>query len=150
VQGTSVAGLLVLLVACSSPPERVFVPGKPFRHVVEVSTAQGQAASVRVGEWLTLNARRSTGPWTEVDRKSLGPDGCWVAPAPPADEDQVADNLTWSAEPRGRAEFNLDIRADHARRVRFSAPGRYVLSASSATWCSPRVGSNALPVVVAE
>ena len=145
-----VGGLLTILAACSSAPERVFVPGAPFKHVVEVRTTQGLAADIRVGEWLTLHGRRSTGPWIAVERKSLGPDGCWVAPPPPADEAQVADELTWTTQPEGKAEFNLGILADHVRRVRFSAPGRYVLKASSATWCSPRAVSNELVVVVQE
>jgi hypothetical protein len=71
---------LALVVACTRLPERVFVPGSAFTHVVEVRTAQGLAAEVKTGEWLTLHARRRTGPWIEVDRKSLGPNGCWVAP----------------------------------------------------------------------
>ena len=142
--------MLTLVTACSSAPERVFVPGKPFTHVVEVRTDQGAAAGIRAGEWLTLSATRATGPWVEVERKSLGPDGCWVAPPPPAREGQVADELTWSAQPTGQAEFNLGAPGDRSRRVRFSSPGRYVLRASSATWCSPRVDSNDLVVVVTE
>lgn len=145
-----VLALLMLLMACARPPERVFVPGEPFEHVVEVGTPQGVAASIRVGEWLTLQGRRSTGPWIAVERASLGPDGCWVAPPPPDEEPQVADNLNWTAEPAGKAEFNLGILNDHTRRVRFSAPGRYRLHAKSSTWCSPPVDSNELTVVVSE
>jgi hypothetical protein len=145
-----VLGLLTLLMACARPPERVFVPGTPFRHVVEVGTAQGVVASIQVGEWLTLHGRRSTGPWMATERSRLGPDGCWVAPAPAEDEPQVADNLKWSTQPEGKAEFNLGILTDHSRRVRFLAPGRYVLHATSSTWCSPPVGSNELTVVVTE
>jgi len=37
---------------------------------------------------------------------------------------------------------------DHIRAVRFSAPGRYVLKATSSTWCSAKVDSNTLVVVV--
>jgi hypothetical protein len=32
--------------------------------------------------------------------------------------------------------------------VRFSVPGRYVLKAASATYCSPKADSNTLVVVV--
>jgi len=143
-------GCLLLVGACSPPPELVFVPGQPFSHVIDVSTAQGAAATLRVGEWLILHARRATGPWVEVQRKSLGAEGCWVAPPPPAEEAEVADNIHWTAQPEGKAEFNLEIRSDHTRRVRFSAPGRYVLRANSSTWCSPRAMSNDLTVVVME
>jgi hypothetical protein len=126
----------------------VFVPGAPFKHVVDVRTSQGGAAEVRVGEWLTLHARRETGPWVAVERRSLGPDGCWVAPPPPEHEAEVADNVRWMAQPSSRGEFNLGILEDHTRRVRFRAPGRYVLKASSSTWCSPNVESNELTVTV--
>ena len=130
--------------------ERVFVPGKPFQHVVEVRTNQGTTARVRVGEWLTLYGRRSTGPWIAVERESLGTDGCWVAPPPPEEEAQVADNLSWSSEPAGSAEFNPGLLPDHARRVRFQAPGRFVLRAASPTWCRPPAASNEITVVVTE
>jgi hypothetical protein len=143
-----VIGLLMLLVACTPQPERVFVPGTPFKHVVEVRTSQGVSADVRVGEWLTLHARRATGPWVAVERKSLGPEGCWVAPSPPEEETEVADNLSWTAHPASYGEFNVEILSDHTRRVRFSAPGRYSLKGSSSTWCSPKVESNELTVVV--
>ena len=145
-----VFALLTMLLACTSEPARVFVPGTPFHHGIEVRTDAGAQAEVRVGEWLTLHGRRTTGPWVEVDRKSLGPDGCWVAPPPPPEEGQVADNVTWTTRPEGKAEYNSDFRSDHVRRVRFAAPGRYVLRASSSTWCSPRVDSNELTVVVRE
>jgi hypothetical protein len=144
-------GLLVLmafLTGCTEPPDRVFVPGSPFIHVIEVRTAQGATAAVRTGEWLTLHARRRTGPWTEVNRKSLGQDGCWVAPPPPADEPEVADNVTWSTDPLKAGEFDGGLREDHFRRVRFAAPGRYVLKAASSTWCSSKADSNTLVVVV--
>ena len=118
--GLAFTGVLAL-AACDRPPDRVFVPGKPFRHVVEVRTAKGDAAEVLVGEWLTLHARRTTGPWVEVERKTLGPEGCWVAPAPAPQEEEVADDLTWTALPAGAGRFNLEIAPDHTRRVRFSA-----------------------------
>jgi len=145
-----VPSLLILVSACRTEPERVFVPGKPFKHVVEVRTAQGITANVRVGEWLTLHGRRSTGPWIAVERKSLGVDGCWVAPPPPEEEPQVADNLKWNSEPTSNAEFNPGLLPDHARRVRFGAPGRYVLHALSPTWCAAPAWSNEVTVVVAE
>ena len=138
---------LLLLAACTSPPDRVFVPGTPFRHLVDVRTSQGPSADARVGEWITLHARRTTGPWTNVDRKSLGPDGCWVAPAPPPEETEVAADLSWSADPQA-GEFDDGLRDDHTRRVRFTRPGRYSLKATSSTPCSPKVDSNELVVVV--
>jgi hypothetical protein len=73
-----------------------------------------------------------------------------VAPAPPEEEAHVADNLHWTVQTEGKAEFNLWILPDRTRRVRFSSPGRYVLRASSSTWCSSPAESNALQVVVSE
>ena len=105
-------------------------------------------AEVKTGEWLMLHARRRTGPWTEVDRQSLGPNGCWVGSAPPAEEPEVATELIWRADPPIAGQFDDGLRADKVRRVRFSAPGRYVLQATSATWCSPKADSNTLVIVV--
>jgi hypothetical protein len=142
-----VIALLMLPLACARQPERVFVPATPFKHVVEVRTSQGVSADVRVGEWITLHARRATGPWVDVERKSLAPGSCWVAPSPPQEETEVADNLSWTARP-ANGEFNVGILSDHTRRVRFSAPGRYSLKGRSSTWCSPKVETNELTVVV--
>jgi hypothetical protein len=144
----AVGAMVALLAGCAQPPDRVFVPGSPFSHVIDVRTAQGATAAVKMGEWLTLHARRRTGPWTEVDRTSLGKDGCWVAPHPPADEPEVANNVTWTTDPLKAGEFDDGLREDHVRRVRFAAPGRYVLKATSSTWCSSPVDSNTLVVVV--
>jgi hypothetical protein len=138
---------VLLLAACTSQPERVFVPGTPFRHAVDVRTPQGTSAEVRLGEWVTLQARRETGPWKNVDRKSLGRDGCWVAPAPPPAEAEVAANLSWTTDPPD-GEFDDGLAPDHTRRVRFTKPGRYRLTATSSTPCSPKVHSNELIVIV--
>ena len=138
----------ILLFACTPPPpDRVFVPGPSFTHLVQVRTPQGPATDARVGEWITLHARRATGPWTNVDRKSLGPEGCWVAPPPPPLEAEVANDLSWRADP-AKGEFDNGLADDHTRRVRFTSPGRYTLKATSSTWCSPKVESNELIVVV--
>src|SRR6185503_17573566 len=56
--------LLALLAGCTQPPDRVFVPRSPFTHVVDARTAQGATAAVKTGEWLTLHARRRSGPWS--------------------------------------------------------------------------------------
>jgi len=144
----SLLGLGAVLAACQPQPDRVFVPGTPFKHEVRVATDQGFTARLRVGDWLPLHATRETGPWVAVERTSLGKDGCWVAPPPPAREEEVAAELHWTARPAGKAEFDSGLSEDHTRRVRFSAPGRYVIGASSATWCSPKVTANELAVEV--
>src|SRR5678816_2239125 len=63
---TRAFALMALLAGCTQPPDRVFVPGSPFTHVIDVRTAEGATATVKVGEWVTLHARRRTGPWTEA------------------------------------------------------------------------------------
>ena len=70
------------------------------------------------------------------------------APSAAADEPEVAANVTWSTDPLEAGEFDDGLRQDHVRRVRFSAPGRYVLKATSATYCSAKADSNILVVVV--
>lgn len=141
-------GMTVVLAACTSEPERVFVPGGSFEHQVEVSTSQGAAATVHVGEDLVLHARRLSGPWKEVARKDLAQDACWVGGPPERVEREVADNIQWIVSPEGQATFNLDLREDHTRTVRFSEAGRYELRAVSKIWCSPPVTSNGLTVSV--
>lgn len=84
---------MALVAGCTQPPGRVFVPGSPFTHIVEARTAQGVTADIKMGEWLDLHARRRTGPWTEVDRKSLGPDGCWVRSASTWCSPEVNSNI---------------------------------------------------------
>jgi hypothetical protein len=144
----ALAIFLTFVVGCTRPPDRVFVPGSPFTHVVEVRTAQGLTAEVKTGEWLTLHASRRTGPWTEVDRKSLGPNGCWSGSAPPSVEPEVATDVSWRTDPLNAGEFDDGLRPDSLRLVRFSVPGRYVLRAASSTYCSAKADSNTLVVVV--
>jgi hypothetical protein len=147
---TATMSLLVVMIACSPQPEQVFAPAKAFHHTVRATTTQGAEPSVRVGEPLTLQATRTSGPWVQIPRRSVPADGCWVAPPPPAEEPEVADNLHWVVEPDGQAVFDLGLRDDHTRVVRFSRPGRYVLHAVGSMWCSPPTGSNAITVVVRE
>jgi hypothetical protein len=136
------------LVACSRPPDRVFVPAPSFEYTIEASTGKGLAPEVRVGEPLTLHANRSSGPWVEVVRPSLPTDACWIGRPPLHEEPEVADNLRWVVEPEGRATFNLGLTKDHTRVVRFAAPGRYALHAISSMWCSSPKASNVMTVVV--
>ena len=85
-----------------------------------------------------LHATRDSGPWVRVQRSTLSPDACWsVSPRP--HEPEVAANLRWLADPPAGAEFGgLRLRGagvvDLATDVRFTAPGRYRLTATSG-WC---------------
>jgi len=147
----AVVGLLLLVCgACSHEPERVFVPAAPFHHEIEVQTAQGLGATVRVGEPLVLHARRMTGPWKEVHRGTLPSDACWVTGPPEDEEPEVADNVHWMVDPDGYATFNLGLRGDPTRTVHFTRPGQYQLRAVSKTFCSPPSSSTDLTVLVVE
>lgn len=143
------AGLASSAVACARAPERVLVPGTPFRHVVTVSTDQGSHATVSVGQPLTLHATRESGPWVEKPGSQAPADGCWASGVEPR-ESEVAAKLTWRAEPAGAATFDvgrLDTIAKRTREVRFAKAGDYRLSATSALVCSRQV-SNVIRVTV--
>ena len=118
------AAAIVALTSCRRLPDEVYVPADAFRSRIEATTPQGRSATVRAGEWLTLSVSRTSGPWVRVRRTALAPESCWLAPAPPDHEAQVADNVRWTAAPNGAAEFDVGLREDHSRRVRFARPGR--------------------------
>jgi hypothetical protein len=71
-----------------------------------------------------------------------------LAGAPPDIEPEVAGNLRWLVEPPGLATFNVELRLDQTREVRFSEPGVYRLSAESSVWCTEPYGGNTLTVEV--
>ena len=130
------AGVLpVLLIGCSGEPQRVYVPGDGYRESIEVTTEQGPAATVDVDEPLVLHATRRTGPWVAVERSGLAKDACRLEQPPEPTETEVADNVRWIADPAEGATFNLGLRDDHTRTVRFDRPGTYTLTASSSSWC---------------
>lgn len=144
---TLAVGALICGCSAALEPENVFVPGPSFRQQVRISSAQGNAPRVAVGEPLVLHAVRTSGPWVSAPRKGLAAEACWVA-QPPGEEAEVSDNLRWITEPDGPATFNVIYRPDHTREVRFSAPGQYRLRATSALWCRPPYESNAMTVTV--
>ena len=144
-----ILGLALLVCGCSpeSKPARVFVPGPSFTQVVRISSAQGDAPQIAVGQPLVLHAIRRSGPWVPARGADLAADACWVA-QDPGEEPEVSDNLRWIAEPDGPASFNVAYRSDHTREVQFSTPGQYRLRATSALWCKPDTESNAITVSV--
>ena len=148
---SSVVLAVLLTAACSREPSEVFVPGPSFSQSIRLSTAQGERATVRVEQPLILHAQRTSGPWIAAERASLPPDACWLV-SPPADtEPEVAGNLRWLVEPPDSATFNVQLRLDQTREVRFSRPGVYQLSAQSSAWCTqPYDGNNLTVSVVGE
>jgi hypothetical protein len=141
---------LVFAVACSQEPSEVFVPGPSFSQSIRLATEHGERATVRVEQPLVLHAQRSSGPWVAVARASLPPDACWLVSPPAELEVEVAGNLRWLVEPPGAASFNVELRLDFTREVRFSRPGSYQLSADSQAWCRQPFSDNTLTVEVVD
>lgn len=140
--------LALPVIACSRDVSVVFVPGESFRQSIQISTEQGEQATVKVGQPLVLHASRTSGPWLAREQRSLPPDACWLASPPPEHEVEVADNLKWSVDQPGVATFNVGLRSERTREVRFSAPGVYQLTAESSAWCGEPYGGNAVTVSV--
>ncbi len=141
---------MVAVTSCRRLPDEVYVPADVFRSRIVATTSQGRSATVRAGDWLTLSVSRTSGPWVRVRRAALDPGSCWLAPAPPDHEEQVADNVTWTAAPNGAAEFNLGLLEDHSRRVRFARPGRVTLRATSVAWCAKEAATDEIEITVTE
>ena len=136
----------VVLISCDREPSVVYVPRTPPDVIVEVSVSEVEAA---VGDRLTLHARRFyRGEWEQVKRKSLPEGACWLRRPPQERENEVADNIHWTVDPNGQAQFNLTFRSDHTRTVTFSAPGRYRISGSSSVWCGSPVSVEPAELVV--
>jgi membrane-bound lytic murein transglycosylase MltF len=125
----------MFLVGCSREPKTVWVPGDGYRESIEVTTEQGEIATLDVDEELVLHVSRRTGPWVEVDRSSLEDDACRLVRPPEPVEHEVADNVKWTADPADGATFNIGLRDDHTRTVRFDREDVYTLTATSASWC---------------
>lgn len=146
------AAVLALILnsgGCEVPPGQVFVQGKPFNHVVRVTTDQGDRASVVVGQALTLHASRESGPWIAKAGSEAPQDGCWTGSAKER-EPEVATSVTWLTEPAGNAVLDLptaETVIDGPRKVRFTKAGEYRLSAVSAITCSREL-SNVIVVTV--
>jgi hypothetical protein len=141
--------MVLSVCGCASEPERIFVQGTPFRHVVTITSERGNHATVAIGEPLRLHASRDSGPWVEKPRSEAPEDGCWTSVARPH-ESEVAAMLTWHTEPSGFSTFDVatvETAGDLTRQVRFSKAGEYRLSATSAVTCSREV-SNVIAVSV--
>jgi len=138
--------------ACDPPPpSRVWVPGPDFVATLDVSIGDGSVAVWRVGEWITLHADRSTGPWVQVARKDLPEGAPWMRQPPPAREYNVEANVRWLVEPEGFSRFNLPGAQDIlTRKVQFNTPGNYRLWAESHSWGGGQMKSNVIEIVITE
>lgn len=134
--GLAILALAVAFnLACGGEPDVVYVPGTGFREAIFVSAERGPVVRAQVGEVVTLSAQRRAGPWRAVAASEVAEGTCTV-PSPPAElEMEVADDLTWTVYPEGDAVLNRQPRNDRKRSVRFDAPGRYIMTARSESWC---------------
>lgn len=113
----------------------LYVPGSTFREALFISADRGPVVRAEVGEVITLSAQRRSGPWRAVPAGEVAEGTCSVPSRPPELETEVADDLTWSVYPEGHAVLNTEPLEDRTRTVRFDAPGRYVMTARSESWC---------------
>jgi hypothetical protein len=110
----------------------VYVPAEGFASIVTLS-APGTG---RVGEWITLNATRRSGPWNPVRHEDTRPDEIKLL-EPPIFEREVAASLAWRIDPPPGDDAMFDTGevpgADPgARSIMFSVPGVYTLQGHSA------------------
>jgi hypothetical protein len=140
-----IAGLFV--AACSAESGPAFVAGPGYVETIEISTDRGSAPTLTVGAPLILRARRTSGPWVAADPDTVG-SSCWWGVPPPPVEPEVADNIRWVSSPDAPARFNLAVRADRTREVRFSEPGTYVLEARSTLTCGEHTAGDSILVQV--
>ena len=139
----SVALLMLLLFACSQEPsvskgesvarpEFVYVPAGNYKISVEITVPREAV----VGEWITLKATRTSGPWKLAKSEELAPGTTWFIKPPPEYEREVADNLRWLTEPPNAARFDIPFHTtsqiSHERKAIFSKPGTYRLWAHNA------------------
>jgi hypothetical protein len=126
----------IALLACDprtseQKPELVYL--RTDSVTVEVTVRA--ESTVAVGDWLRLNASRSTSDgWRKVAFEEVPPGTPWIGYIPPAHEIEVAANLRWFAEPMAGVEFDAWAPRPVSlleRAVRFSRPGRYRLWATS-------------------
>jgi hypothetical protein len=135
--------LMLLLFACSQEPsaskgedvtrpEFVYVPAENYKISVDIAVPREAVA----GEWITLRATRTSGPWKLIKASELAPGTTWFIKPPPEHEREVADNLRWLTEPPGAARFDVPVHAigpiSHERKAVFRKPGTYRLRAHNA------------------
>jgi hypothetical protein len=135
-------------LACSSEPAFVVVPGESYSESIRVFTEHGDTARIEVGQPLALHGERRSGPWVSVREDAVDEESCRLSNPPPALEQEVAASLRWDTSPAGAAVFDPGLRPDLSREVRFTAPGRYSITARSAAWCGDPYSGNTLWVEV--
>ena len=142
-----ILGLLLFAVYRHTPANSVWIPGDRFS--IEMDCEIPETAIV--GEWITLDANRKSGPWKLVPKSelSLGEIGWSTEPDPV--EHHVASSLSWDVEPNS-ARFSvptLDTVDFHMkyRQVKFLEPGTYRIRGTTAT---PAPGASPWYTIVIE
>lgn len=145
----AVSCALLGLTCCASPPEEVWVRDPASPASLRIWLGGGSDAVPTVGRWIDLHAERTTGRWLRVRFDDLEPGSSWLRRPPPAEETGVEANVRWLVEPDGAAEFNLPTAVDPlTRKVRFTAPGTYTVSAQSHSWGGEPILSNRVTVTI--
>lgn len=122
-----------------------YVPGPGFTQTIEVSAELPDSSAVAVGEWITIHASRQSGPWVLADSTTEDPPCERISPT--TFEEDAASKVTWVVEPQGSVAFNTPAPPDFGRKIRFTRPGRYRLTASS-SGCGAPYESNTIEIVV--
>lgn len=149
IAGAVTCGALILLSCASPTPDEVWVRDPAFPASLRIWLDDAPEGSLRVGRWIDLHADRTSGRWIRVRSKDLEPGVRWLVEPPAEEEVGVESNVRWFVEPAGGAEFNLPSAGDRlSRRVRFSAPGTYIVWAQSHTWGGETVRSNRITVTI--
>lgn len=93
-----------------------------------------------VGEWITLHAKRWSGPWKRVHAKEAPPGPDTLTWQPDEYEPEVAANQRWFVEPSDASRMDVSTPESLAkkasiweRQIVFSKPGTYRLWALSKT-----------------
>lgn len=144
-RGLGAGGLFLSLLGCADPPvpPTVYVPAADYAQALAIGTG-----AARAGEWTTLEARLSAGPWRPVPREEADLTDCWWRRPPPPTDSSAASRVTWRVEPADSVRFNLPTSPTAPRQVRFPRPGTYRLWAV-APGCRTPVTSETLTVQVA-
>jgi len=123
--------------------EFVFVPAENFSASVEI-VAPAEAVT---GEWITLLAKRRSGPWKQV-LAVLPPDEPWSLQQPPELENEVSRSVFWETDPAFSARCGVPL-YDHTpgttQTAMFAKPGLYKIWAVS---LFPQAKSNVVTVSV--
>lgn len=130
--------LLLLVAGCeqSKPRYRSYVPGPSFREEMLAGVLGTPADSVAAGEWVTLHAARTAGPWVLSDSAGEANAPCRRV-SPVEREFEVASKVKWRIQPSEGIAFNIPGPPDFVRQVKFTRPGRYEVWAVSEGCAGP-------------